>query len=1197
MPLTDGYLIAQGDTNWQFVNTGPGNLSSISNPYTIINGIRAFSQIIEGYGNGKVDYSKPDCLVTDIPEIPFTPNKPASQLSSLAQELAIGYAGIGPQNLSSLNIVWKQPIVLLDPNKITINNVVADCSVLGRVMTISLPAPVAIDGSTSVAVKIEKDAVGAYVTVIDDTVYNVPSNAAVAETAVDTQDTDQASPSAGQAIQAFVSLTADQTFDAVCTHQYQQVSIVNCKGSSPECWQIAMHLWGSTIPLSLFPIDQNIDIATPLDAGYPAVAVEPIEVGETGQVAIVGVSGDPIYLAVDNCGEALIQLGQAITVTSLCGGCVNNQNATVDFIYALPDVEEQIYKPQVRLLTIRKFSEVAIPVAGSITPANFASVNIPLYSNGTAYVTGVGGSTTLYVRDVSPVEINKFDPTNINLTMLTSTLISTETFFFKTDAATSDKIILGEAKELIWSDKAPITAIGTKLDDAHDKWNKPDDPTKFADPNAIINVTTQSKEVSIVTSLTITPAPGGPFKMWDKDSTATQALQTALTTNFITTTAFADAYYKDAPITSFSTSATTINQLTSSAEIPGDFQFLPVTATVYIPQSIGSVTVQVGQGTVDVATAGGSQFVAVSGLPQNVVNDVATQYSNIFRLQPVSSFFAASGACVNNVTPSFREVTPFTVDPQELSPAGAFATYLPSTAGNITKWDTAAPLSVGSANAITSLTPLTDSITVVDTGGTTRTITFITAINTGVGANISVPVLTSTVDFNPITSISLTTALPVTITGITPGTPYNVMTSFTLSYSGTGAADHLQNNGLLSVATLVTPSYGSVTGVAGSVSVTSVGGTTTVATPGSSASINAFQPGMAQTMVTGGNIGPIGPKYPIYSLVSAVNAITAIQTTLSTNKGTVLTALSYDPGTPFVNTMFTTVGTPINLISTIIPQPETLTLVTNVLTEAGTTQSFDIPVWDSIWQPITELTTTTAALLTSTFFSSTSEFYLGSRFITEPTGYTQVNLTSIGVSAPDPTMWVWEAADTDDSLTVYTPDTTGSSVAVATPGGSPISINYSIQTGTVQAIAADAGGPIQLISSIGTGSVVTALINDPAGPIKLVQKDANLQQWGPPGYSPAEACTPGQAQFVPPGMQTFEGDDELYVMAPIPMAQAPNLPIGVAGPTDVPGFTVPELASPVADKPTDVEASGSGFATLQVRRMAHARMFKHIKGC
>jgi hypothetical protein len=1149
MPLTDGYLIAQGDTNWQFVNTGPGNLSSVPNPYTIINGIRAFLQIIEGYGNGKVDYSKPDCLVTDVPEIAFTPNKPASQLSDLAQELIIGYAGVGPQNLSTVNVVWNQPIVLLDPNKVTVNGAVADCSVLGRVMTITLPTPVAIDGSTTLPVKIEKDAVGAYVSVIDDTVYNVPTHSTVAETAIDTQDTDQDSPSKGQTIQAFISLTEDQSFEAKCTHQYSQVSITNCKGAAPECWQVAMHLWGSTIPLNLFPIDQNIDISNQLDVGYPAVAVEPIEVGVTGKVAIIGVSGDPVYIDVDNCGEALIQLGQAITVTSLCGGCVNYNNATVNFIYALPDVEEQIYKPQVRMLNIKRFSEVTIPVAGSVTPVNFASVNIPLYSNGTSYVTGVGTPVTLYLHEKTPTFVTNFIPTDIKLTMLTSTIVSTETFFYKTDTATADKIVLGVTETIKFVGDKAVTNITSGVG-SFQQFSLGTPKTVVVAP-AIKSVTPNPEVVSVVTSLTVTNHPN-MYTMWKGIPANEVFLQSVLATDFITTQA-TGPIYKQQPVIAVTGQPKSIQPW--KAGTPKTFATNGIKAATLSP--VG-VTVVTGGTSYTISTG----FTVTPGsIPGAMQVDIVNCNTNSIK------------SAVGDVGPSIQPWKSVADLPAGDAAAITSVTAVPGPV--VTQWSAGTPLSVGAAGALIGVSYGTANLVVCDGSGNTQTLTVVTSISTTVGTNVSVPVLTAGSDVTPITSLTMVPGTPVQVKQVaTDGSPISAITSITTALAGTVAVPRIQVNSI----PIGLTAGGSVTFTAGS-------GSASVLGPSSSISTTPADTDSVTPVETDG---------------SAFNVLTSLTTTLGTETiPTVLTGLTYELSPPYPHIPIASQDI-INIISTVTPNVANKTLITSITPVAADTASIDQYIDGGSKNAITSITLETASLKTSTFFSSTSQFYLGARKITEPTGYTEMNLTSLAIVDPsEPAKLAYEPVDGSDNITYYNSDSASNigTLDVSGSSGSPVPINYSVQTGTVQAIAADAGGPIQLISNIGTGALVTVLINDPAGSIRLVEKQSNLQQWGIPGYSPAPACTPGQAGFSPPSLQNFEGDDQLYLMAPIPMVQAPSKPAGVAGPTDVPGFTVPEQASPMAVPPTDVDVSGQGYATLQVRRMAHARMFKHQKGC
>ena len=171
--LTDGYIQDNSNDDWLYVNVrerGGPNPSATGDAWIrversggAIPGTKVTSNGIVSEGP-TVAFMTPSELLDSVPADAFPS---VSNRAQAAGKLFIKWAGIHPGSLREVLIVWSQPIVLLNRDKIRLTGgrggSIEAVGVEGRLMTIALAQPVGISGDQVASLSFEPGCVGCFV--------------------------------------------------------------------------------------------------------------------------------------------------------------------------------------------------------------------------------------------------------------------------------------------------------------------------------------------------------------------------------------------------------------------------------------------------------------------------------------------------------------------------------------------------------------------------------------------------------------------------------------------------------------------------------------------------------------------------------------------------------------------------------------------------------------------------------------------------------------------------------------------------------------------------------------------------------------------------------------------------------------------------------------------------------------------------
>lgn len=174
MPLTDGFVTDKTADDWKFINSGSaldakngltfttamgGSVNPLGDAYVRVAGDWTPGKASTWDGNctagDTVDFSSPQTLLSQIAATPLTDTNP----DAAVQTLFVAWAGVHPDNLNVVYVVWSQEVRLLRPDAMLDYGVI-NVAVVGRLMTLTLAQPLAIDGSTTLTLTIPVATVG-----------------------------------------------------------------------------------------------------------------------------------------------------------------------------------------------------------------------------------------------------------------------------------------------------------------------------------------------------------------------------------------------------------------------------------------------------------------------------------------------------------------------------------------------------------------------------------------------------------------------------------------------------------------------------------------------------------------------------------------------------------------------------------------------------------------------------------------------------------------------------------------------------------------------------------------------------------------------------------------------------------------------------------------------------------------------------
>lgn len=410
MAKLDGLVWKKGDDGWKDIPAGIGHAGTSFNIETDDAVVRVEDQVKAGFGGKKIDFTKLNDLEKAVP--------PDNDLDKPPK---VQWAGVHPTNLAAGIILWSRPVIILDPERITGGS---NPSMNGRVMTVQLDGTVKIDGSDTKNISIQAGAVGSYGEGTDNDSPNVTSNLSELSPATQNDSSlgdDQTSQTVGEKIPVFYPCQSENiTVGCVYTYKVEDALQVGaCAGKPHKIWGACFCIWGSTIPLGVFPFGQTVDL-DPAALGpdnsqglYPGVisSTSYVDRGAQCVVRVTGVSGPSVSLKGVNDSPLPFQPGafvgfEAYNCETVCGVADATKIREVD--EALAYVDEDIIKPQELTLPLHTFLETTyyMTTMNAITTATLTSFISTQYL--TTLVTKIWQDTQVYGTAVEWNEDLKF---------------------------------------------------------------------------------------------------------------------------------------------------------------------------------------------------------------------------------------------------------------------------------------------------------------------------------------------------------------------------------------------------------------------------------------------------------------------------------------------------------------------------------------------------------------------------------------------------------------------------------------------------------------------------------------------------------------------------------------------------------------------------------------------------------------------
>lgn len=410
---TDGYVQGNEDDIWKYTNVrdraGP-NPSSSADAYIRVEkdgapeaGITVSSTGAVGEGPA-VAFMSPDELLGSVPGDSIAT---ASSLAEAQASLSIKWAGIHPGSLREVLIVWSQDIVLLNRSKILLSGgaggSVEGVGVAGRLMTIALAEPVAIDGIEEANITIQAGALGCYVNYSGDCPTGVQTGvgdgnggAGAGNAVLDgllfcdascfnqpessVPDTD-ATTGLG-----FVVNGGMQGFGVKCTYPFElKAAEIKCNGNSEPApvWLVCYVLYGSTSPVRTLPLSKLMDLPSDIDDWqkgeiYGAITSD-VDCGGTVTAQIVGTSGNLVSISGIWRGGLPGYEGQTVQIVykgaTACGQACQTVLVPQD---AECWVEEDIAKPAMRTIPVGCIVTQGLTATTITIPTSYISQTLTL---------------------------------------------------------------------------------------------------------------------------------------------------------------------------------------------------------------------------------------------------------------------------------------------------------------------------------------------------------------------------------------------------------------------------------------------------------------------------------------------------------------------------------------------------------------------------------------------------------------------------------------------------------------------------------------------------------------------------------------------------------------------------------------------------------------------------------------------------
>jgi hypothetical protein len=374
MPKTDGYITTYDSTNWKYSNRVNPDVSSL-NPQD-----EAYWRIEQPKLPGvKCDV---EGNILNGPIVDFTDvNGLFSANPEDRSGVYIQWAGISPMELDVLLIVWSVPVVILNHQGFNTSPLaVENISLTGRLMSIKLSGPVAIDASEAVRLTIKKDSVGWYGDKQNSGSEYDPSNSIKPDFDNYIRRNDELTPELHNKV---LYLNKDfNELECKCTHPFDLEAVPGCSGTA-KIWQVSYELFGSTLPSQVYPLNELKE--TTLTYTYYGTTLEDVELCSNCipvQVEIMAIRGPRVVITAG--APQTNQLLPRKSVVEIQCGCdefiLNVENE-------VPEVEETIGKHYDRLLQVVHFTTTALQTATATLPS-FTTSTVNLPQGTTTQVTG-----------------------------------------------------------------------------------------------------------------------------------------------------------------------------------------------------------------------------------------------------------------------------------------------------------------------------------------------------------------------------------------------------------------------------------------------------------------------------------------------------------------------------------------------------------------------------------------------------------------------------------------------------------------------------------------------------------------------------------------------------------------------------------------------------------------------------------------
>jgi len=445
---TDGYITdAPGSSYWAYGNTRDGAGAGASPTGDAWARCERAGGPIAGTlvdAGGNVSTSGPTVAFTSATALVNSVGGPGGSVAD-PNNIWIQWAGVSPQSLREVLIVWSQNIVLMDVGKIRKTGGPGEIEAIrieGRLMVIAMTAPIAITGSQQFVFTMDAGAVGFYGSKpAGDYCIQPPINTggsgeleplpdpSVCSSFRDYNEGGGSGGSGGTPVTepllfcnqcaagdppepvqptntsttAFAVCRGFASVPVRCTHPFVLVELKVCGGGDCEAkcpvWLVCYHLTGTSIPVQVFGLDtlRDIDPCNINSSEIYGTTTEDAQCGDQPHVHIAVLSGPTVSVSGYWSDTLPGYAGQSVNFQYKCySACGNTCVSKVTPDQAQQWVTEDLIKPTMRTIPVLAFSGQGLKSIPHtwLQDTSTHTIREILFSNAGNFVTDVTPSNT-----------------------------------------------------------------------------------------------------------------------------------------------------------------------------------------------------------------------------------------------------------------------------------------------------------------------------------------------------------------------------------------------------------------------------------------------------------------------------------------------------------------------------------------------------------------------------------------------------------------------------------------------------------------------------------------------------------------------------------------------------------------------------------------------------------------------------------